>query len=113
MKRVGTALLVGLVVCSAVAAAWIDSQFEEADAQEVASLAGHLGARSLLAVFAHPDDEILAAGSLAEAASRDGTVVRMITATRGDAGLLLLPAGIDWLPSVSTAEVEHRTTRTV
>ncbi len=87
MEGAIVAALLLLVICAAVAAAWLDSQFEEADAEEIASLVGHLGATSVLAVFAHPDDEILAAGTLGEAASRPGSVVRLITATRGEAGI--------------------------
>lgn len=87
IRRASASAILLLLLCCAVAAAWVDSQFEEADAEEISSLAGHLGAGSVLGVFAHPDDEILAAGSLAEAASREGTIVRMITATRGEAGI--------------------------
>ncbi len=87
MKRAIAAALLVLAMGTVVTAAWLDSQFEEADAEEISSLAGHLGAQSVLGIFAHPDDEILAAGALADAASRAGSVARMITATRGEAGI--------------------------
>ena len=46
---------------------------------------------SLLAVFAHPDDEVLYSGLLADAAAR-GTTVTLATATRGESGRVLDPA---------------------
>ncbi len=86
-RKSGLALLALLISTTAVVV-WLDSYFEEGDAEAISSLSGHLSAHSVLAVFAHPDDEILAAGSLADAASRAGTVVRMITVTRGEGGTL-------------------------
>ena len=65
---------------------WLDRQFEEPGARRVASIAGELGAQSVLAVFAHPDDEQSITGLLIRAQTRDGAVTRMITATRGEAG---------------------------
>jgi LmbE family N-acetylglucosaminyl deacetylase len=69
-----------------IAALWFDSLFEASSADRASSLVQHLGSRSVLAVFAHPDDETLAAGVLAEAAGRDGVEVRTITLTRGEGG---------------------------
>lgn len=69
-----------------VASLWFDRLFEARAAMTVASLAEHLGAKSILAVFAHPDDEILAAGALADAGARSDVIVRTITLTRGEAG---------------------------
>jgi len=63
----------------------LDLLFEEPRAKRISSLAKHLSAQSILGVFAHPDDEIHAAGTLAEASSRDGVTVWTITATRGEA----------------------------
>lgn len=65
---------------------WLDRQFEEPGARRVSSIAGELGARSVLAVFAHPDDEQSITGLLIRAQTRDGAITRMITATRGEAG---------------------------
>ncbi len=42
--------------------------------------------RSLLAVFAHPDDESFAAGGTLARYAAAGAVVRLVTATRGEAG---------------------------
>lgn len=65
---------------------WLDSLFDEPGARRVPSIAGELGAHSVLAVFAHPDDEQSVTGLLIRASERDGAVTRMITATRGEAG---------------------------
>jgi LmbE family N-acetylglucosaminyl deacetylase len=86
-RVVASAALIVPIIGVVVAATWLNSLFEEPDAEEISSLAGHLGALSVLGVFAHPDDEILAAGALAEAASSSNSVARMITATRGEAGI--------------------------
>jgi len=88
-RRVWRGVLVVLVLgllalgCGVV---WLKSLFNEPGVQEVPSLAAHLGAKSILCVFAHPDDEIIAAAFLADAAKRPGTVVRIITATKGEGG---------------------------
>jgi len=80
------AIAVGAAVLLAFAAVvWVDSLFREPDARKIESLTGALGARTLLAVFAHPDDEISAAGALADAAS-NGVRVYVVTATRGEKG---------------------------
>ncbi|WP_306250338.1 PIG-L deacetylase family protein [Parvularcula sp. IMCC14364] len=79
-----TALVAFLVLAGRLF--WFDSQFEEPDAAFVPSLTGELEARSVLAVFAHPDDEQLVTGLLLRAKKRDGAITRMITATKGEAG---------------------------
>lgn len=89
MKRVWRLLLfvlIGALVSVAIGLVWLDRQFEEPEARFVPSLAGVVGARSVLAVFAHPDDEQLITGLLIRARSRDNAVTRIITATRGEAG---------------------------
>ena len=75
-----------LLVLLAAGWFWLDSLFEEPGARRVPSISGELGAQSVLAVFAHPDDEQSIAGLLIRAQTRDGAVTRMITATRGEAG---------------------------
>ena len=67
-------------------AIWFDRVFEEPTAGTAESLVGLVGARSVLAVFAHPDDETLVSGALAEAAGREGVEVRSVTLTRGEKG---------------------------
>ena len=80
----GGIAIVGTVVL--VVALWFDWVFEAPTATYVPSLVQHLGSRSVLAVLAHPDDETLMAGVLADAASREGIDVRTITLTRGENG---------------------------
>jgi LmbE family N-acetylglucosaminyl deacetylase len=79
----GVALISTVVL---VASLWFDRLFEAPSAFRASSLVQHLGSRSVLAVFAHPDDETLAAGVLADAAGRDGIDVRTITLTHGERG---------------------------
>ena len=79
----GTALVAAILL---IAALWFDRLFEARTAIHHRSLIAHLGARSVLAVFAHPDDETLAAGVLFDAGSRDGVEVRTLTLTRGENG---------------------------
>ena len=59
--------------------------FDDKVARRVPSLARELGARRILAVFAHPDDEQLINGLLTSAKA-DGAYLAMVTATPGDAG---------------------------
>ena len=88
-RRVGRGLLV-VAVLGLLAAiggfAWLKSVFNEPGARQLVSLAAHFEAKSILCVFAHPDDEIIAAALLADAAKRSGVVVRIITATKGESG---------------------------
>lgn len=86
MLRIAGAILAVIILSLAVAVYWLDSLFEEPEAQWVASLAGEVEAQSVLAIFAHPDDEQSVAGLLTRAQQRDGATTRMITATRGEAG---------------------------
>lgn len=80
-------LAAGLVVLALVGGyVWADRLFEEPAAQPVPSLAGALGAKRVLAVFAHPDDEQLVTGLLLRARRDDGAWTGLITATRGEAG---------------------------
>lgn len=79
--------LLGLVLAVLIGGLiYLDRQFEEPGAAFTPSLAGELEARSVLAVFAHPDDEQLITGLLIRAVERDGATTRMITATRGENG---------------------------
>ncbi len=86
MRR--ASLVVLLLVAGALLGAglWLDRLFEVDRALETSSLVGELDARSVLGVFAHPDDEISVAGLLADAAAQPDVVVRTITATRGESG---------------------------
>jgi LmbE family N-acetylglucosaminyl deacetylase len=75
-----------LAIVTLAVAVWFDRLFEAPTAKYTPSLVQHSGVRSILAVFAHPDDETLASGALADAAGRDGIEVRTITLTRGEKG---------------------------
>jgi N-acetylglucosamine malate deacetylase 2 len=79
------AVTVALVLIGGVA--WLRHLFSEPGARRIASLVDELGARSLVAVFAHPDDEIWACGLLADAGARPDVTARLITAARGDGGI--------------------------
>ena len=65
---------------------WVDRHFEEPEAVCVTSLVRSLEIQSILGVFAHPDDEILATGLLSDGAATDGVRVQTVTLTRGEAG---------------------------
>lgn len=80
------AVLGGIVLLAAmVGVIWLDSLFEEPGVRHVASLTEELGAKRVMAIFAHPDDEQLVAGLLVTAKA-EGAELAMITATRGEAG---------------------------
>jgi LmbE family N-acetylglucosaminyl deacetylase len=79
-------LAAGLVAIGAIAGfLWLARLFSEPGARRVDSLAGALGAKRILGVFAHPDDEQLVAGLLVRA-KRDGAFTALVTATHGEAG---------------------------
>ncbi len=80
----GLGFAIILAVCAAVT--WLGQQFEEPGVPRFSSIAGELGATSVLAILAHPDDEISVTGLLLRASARDGAVTRSITATRGENG---------------------------
>lgn len=103
------ALAAGTVVVVAGAAGaffWLRSLFHEPAATLVPSVAAHLGARSILGVFPHPDDEIKAAGLLADAAHR-GLTVRLVTAAQGDHGIASAEFPRAALPRIRAAEVRR------
>lgn len=81
-----TVALVAVVVVIGAAGVWMKMQFDEPAAADVVSVARHFQAKSVLAVFAHPDDEISVAGLLDDAAHRSGATVRLIIATKGETG---------------------------
>lgn len=60
--------------------------FEEPGVLKVGSIAQHVEAKSVLAVFAHPDDEQLVTGLLIRAAGDDAISTAALTATKGEAG---------------------------
>ena len=84
---VAVAVAGALVVAAGGAVVWARRLFREPGARRIASLVDELGARSIVAVFAHPDDEIKVAGLLDDAGHRPGVTARLITAARGDGGI--------------------------
>jgi LmbE family N-acetylglucosaminyl deacetylase len=77
--------LLGLVIAGGFGLRWVTDLFEEPNAEPVPSLVGALGAKRVLGVFAHPDDELLITGLLLRA-KQDGAFTALVTATRGEAG---------------------------
>lgn len=75
-----------LLVAGGFALRSLTRLFQEPGAEPVASLVGTLGAKRVLGVFAHPDDEQLVTGLLVRAKQRDGAFTALVTATRGEAG---------------------------
>lgn len=105
-RKVVVAVALVLVAVVVAAVLWVRSLFREPGALTVPSLTARLGAHSILAVFPHPDDEIKAAGLIADA-TRRGVVVRMITATRGDHGIASASYPRAELPRIREAEVRR------
>ena len=80
------ALAAAVLVGAALAARrWLAGLFAEPAAARVDSLASALGARRVLGVFAHPDDEQLVTGLFLRAKA-GGAFTALVTATRGEAG---------------------------
>ena len=86
MKRFLISASAIVILAGAAALIWLDSQFEEPEAKWVRSIAGEVEATSVLAIFAHPDDEQLVTGLLIRAHEDDGAITRIITSTKGEAG---------------------------
>ena len=94
------------VLAMLVAAFWLDRQFEEPGAVEVASLLKHFDSQSVMAVLAHPDDEIQIAGVLADAGMRREAESWTLTLTRGEAAVTQMPiSGPGHLARIRTGEL--------
>jgi N-acetyl-1-D-myo-inositol-2-amino-2-deoxy-alpha-D-glucopyranoside deacetylase len=67
--------------------------------------------KTLLAIFAHPDDESFCAGGALSMLAAQGTRVFVLTATRGEAGSaapeLLEAAGVNTISELRTLEMEQ------
>jgi N-acetyl-1-D-myo-inositol-2-amino-2-deoxy-alpha-D-glucopyranoside deacetylase len=67
--------------------------------------------KTLLAIFAHPDDESFCAGGALSMLASQGTKVFVLTATRGEAGSvapeLLEEAGVNTISDLRTLEMER------
>lgn len=78
-----TGILLLIVLAALLVLNWM---FEEAGIRKVPSLTTHVGASSILAVVAHPDDEQLATGLLIRSGQDPKVHTAVLTATPGDAG---------------------------
>ena len=85
--RIAAAVAATLAAAGLVAVAWARSLFHEPGARRVASLVDTLGARSIVAVLPHPDDDIKACGLLADAGGRPDVRARLLIAAEGDGGI--------------------------
>lgn len=96
---------VGLIGCLLLivfaALASLNWMFEESGVRQVKSIAHHVEASSVFAVFAHPDDEQLVTGLLIRAAKDEGIRTAALTATKGEAGTPLpqisRPEDLGWV----------------
>ena len=85
IAKILLAALALLLVAAFAAGLWLRRLFSEPAVLSVPSLTGALGAKRVLGVFAHPDDEQLVTGLFVRA-KREGAFTALVTATRGDAG---------------------------
>ncbi len=75
-----------LVITITGSVLWLDQQFEERTARHVTSLTQEFDAKSVLAIFAHPDDEQLITGLLLQTSERENAQSTILTFTKGEAG---------------------------
>ena len=80
-------VVVGVVVVAVVAGVlYMRTYFSSPTAKGVASVVGEVGAKRVLGVFAHPDDEQLVTGFFSYAKETDGAFTALVTGTKGEAG---------------------------
>ena len=89
MKRV--AIIAGIVVAVLLVVVaggvlYMRTYFSAEGAKSVASVVGDTGAKRVLGVFAHPDDEQLVTGFFSYAKEKDGAFTSLVTGTKGEAG---------------------------
>lgn len=65
---------------------YMRTYFSAEGAKSVASVVGEVGAKRVLGVFAHPDDEQLVTGFFSYANEKDGAFTSLVTGTKGEAG---------------------------
>ncbi|MDP3493986.1 MAG: PIG-L family deacetylase [Hyphomonadaceae bacterium] len=89
IKRIaiGAGILV-VVLCVALVAGvlYMRTYFSAEGAKSVASVVGDTGAKRVLGVFAHPDDEQLVTGFFSYAKEKDGAFTSLVTGTKGEVG---------------------------
>jgi N-acetylglucosamine malate deacetylase 2 len=89
LKRIAVSAGVVVVVVAIVAAAglfYMRTYFSAPSAKAVESVVGDVGAKRVLGVFAHPDDEQLVTGFFSYAKENDGAFTALVTGTKGEAG---------------------------
>jgi len=89
LKRIAiiAGIVLGVVAIVLIGAVlYMRSYFSVPEAKGIASVAGEIGAKRVLGVFAHPDDEQLVTGLFSAAKQKDGAFTAMITGTKGEAG---------------------------
>lgn len=89
MKKIaiGVGVLAGVVVIALIAGVlYMRTYFAADGAKQVASVVGDAGARRVLGVFAHPDDEQLVTGFFSYAKEKDAAFTALVTGTKGEAG---------------------------
>lgn len=89
LKRIAIigGILLGVVAVALVAGVlYMRSYFSAPSAKGVASVVGEVGAKRVLGVFAHPDDEQLVTGFFSYAKEKDGAFTALVTGTKGEAG---------------------------
>lgn len=89
LKRIAIigGIILGAVVIALVAGLlYMRSYFSSPTAKGVASVVGEVGAKRVLGVFAHPDDEQLVTGFFSFAKEKDGAFTALVTGTKGEAG---------------------------
>lgn len=89
LKRIAIigGIVLGVVAIALVAGVlYMRSYFSAPSAKSVASVVGEVGAKRVLGVFAHPDDEQLVTGFFSYAKEKDGAFTALVTGTKGEAG---------------------------
>jgi len=89
LKRIAIigGIIVGVVAIALVAGVlYMRTYFSAPSAKGVASVVGEVGAKRVLGVFAHPDDEQLVTGFFSYAKEKDQAFTALVTGTKGEAG---------------------------
>jgi len=84
--KISTGLVAALLLLVIAVLAYLNWMFEENGVTEVDSVPHHVGAKSIFAAFAHPDDEQLVTGVLYRASADPAILTAAVTATKGEAG---------------------------
>lgn len=89
LKRIAIigGIVVGVIAIALIAGVvYMRGYFSAPSAKGVASVVGEVGAKRVLGVFAHPDDEQLVTGFFSYAKEKDGAFTALVTGTKGEAG---------------------------